>query len=208
MTRGSKGRIGRAPVNRTMSRTTDLRRQVETQDERWTILVVTNGRRTECDYLAGFKIAFRSVINHFEVKFKNEAPSSLVSTAAVMLADSEHDEVWVVCDVDDFDVTVAMVEARRFNVNLALSVPSFEIWLILHLRDGCPGFNDAKQAVRYLQGLLPQWTKENLEFDDFAAAVDQAMERAKRLGEPPRANPSTAVWRLIESLRAEHANQT
>jgi len=80
--------------------------------------------------------------------------------------------------------------------------------LILHLRDGCPGFINAKQAVRFLQGLLPGWNKEALNFTNFQEAVANAVERAKRLGEPPGANPSTGVWRLIESLHAPHEPET
>jgi RloB-like protein len=37
--------------------------------------------------------------------------------------------------------------------------------------------------------------------DEFGGVFDAA-DRAKGLGEPPDANPSTVVWRVIESLRA------
>ena len=63
-------------------------------------------------------------------------------------------------------------------------------------------------AVRFLQGLLPGWNKEALNFTNFQEAVANAVERAKRLGEPPGANPSTGVWRLIESLHAPHEPET
>lgn len=86
-----------------------------------------------------------------------------------------------------------------------LSQPSFEVWLILHLRSGCPGFNDATQAGAHLKRLLPHWDKAALRFSDFSAGVLDAADRAKGLGEPPSASPSTAVWRIIESLRAGRA---
>jgi RloB-like protein len=91
--------------------------------------------------------------------------------------------------------------ARASEVWLALSVPCFEIWLILHLSEGCPGFNNAAQAGVYLSKLLGTWDKTRLNFDDFRAGVFDAVTRAKRLGTPPDANPSTAAWELIESLR-------
>lgn len=178
------------------------------REERWTVLVVTNGKRTEPDYFDGFKIAYRSVINHFETRFLNAAPTALVALAAQLRDDSDHNEVWVVCDVDEFDVVSAQRKADNLNVELALSMPSFEVWLILHLRDGCPGFNNAGQAVKFLQSLLPGWTKEDLNFADFKNAVHRAVERAQRLGEPPEANPSTAVWRLIISLQTMHNSET
>ena len=97
-----------------------------------------------------------------------------------------------------------MLRAARIrdeNAYDALSLPSYEIWLILHLSAGCPRFNNATQVGRHLKKLLPGWDKTGLKFSDFRAGVPEAVVRAKRLGEPPDANPSTAVWRLVESLR-------
>jgi len=99
-------------------------------------------------------------------------------------------------------------DAASRQVNLALSVPSFEVWLILHISEGCPGFNTAAQAERFLKSLLPGWTKTTLNFADFRDGIDKAVTRAKRLDEPPEANPSTAVWRLIESLKELRQNKT
>jgi RloB-like protein len=108
-----------------------------------------------------------------------------------------------VCDVDEFDVRTAIVEAAAHDdVELALSQPCFEVWLILHLKSGCPGFNDATQAGAHLKKVLPHWDKTALRFSDFSGRrVLEAVDHAKGLGEPPDANPSTAVWRVIESLR-------
>ena len=133
------------------------------------------------------------------MKFESGEPAATVIRAARIQDDNAYDEAWVVCDVDEFDTEPAVATAIELGVNLALSLPSFEIWLILHLPGGCPPFNNAKQAGRYLKSLLPNWDKTGLKFSDFSAGVFDAVERAKRLGEPPDANPSTAVWRLIES---------
>jgi hypothetical protein len=51
------------------------------------------------------------------------------------------------------------------------------------------------------------WDKTRLSFKDFQAGVFDAVIRAQRLGEPPEANPSTAVWRVIESIRGEGIQQ-
>ena len=55
------------------------------------------------------------------------------------------------------------------------------------------------KAGRWIQA------KTTLNFADFRDGIDKAIARAKRLGEPPDANPSTAVWRLIESLKSNAA---
>jgi RloB-like protein len=119
-----------------------------------------------------------------------------------MRDDNDYDEAWAVCDVDDYDVTLAMATAVQRRVEIALSVPCFEVWLILHLSGRCPGFNNCPQADRYLGKLLHDWDKTDLKFSDFRGGVVSATARAKLLGHPPDANPSAAIWRLIESLRS------
>lgn len=106
------------------------------------------------------------------------------------------------CDLDEYDVAMAMTEAVSNQVELTLSVPCFEVWLILHKSEKCPGLNSAAQAGKYLEKLVPGWDKRSLRFDDFRDGVTEAITRARRLGDPPAANPSTAVWKLVESLRA------
>lgn len=136
-----------------------------------------------------------------EVKFVSGEPAAAIRGAARIQDDNAYDEAWVVCDVDEFDGRAAAATATQRGVELTLSTPSFEVWLILHVSEGCPGFNNATQADRHLRALLPGWDKTGLKFSDFREGVDDAMVRAMRLGDPPDANPSTAVWRLVESLR-------
>ena len=134
------------------------------------------------------------------MQFVNADPASLVIRVATIRDEDDYDEAWAVCDVDEFDVTSALAEANARGVDLALSAPSFEVWLTLHLSTTCPGFSDAKQVGRYLKSVLSSWDKTQLRFADFQAHVWLAVDRAKQLGEPPEANPSTAVWKVIESL--------
>lgn len=137
-----------------------------------------------------------------KVKFESGEPIAVVLRAARIRDENAYDEAWIVCDVDEFDTKAAITEAVARQVELALSLPSFEIWLILHLSEGCPGFNNATQAGRHLKSLLPSWEKTGLKFSDFRDHVFDAVLWARRLGDPPDANPSTAVWRLIQSLRS------
>jgi hypothetical protein len=186
------------------SRETSLRRATGTREERWSVLIVTNGERTELDYFKALKNSNKDWMTAGKVtpKFVRGDPVTAVRRAAAIRAGNEYDAAWVVCDVDEYDVKAAITEAARHDrVELALSRPSFEVWLILHLRKGSPGFNNAPQAGAYLGKLLPDWDKTALRFADFGDGVLDATERAKALGEPPGANPSTAVWRAIESLR-------
>ena len=182
------------------SRETDLSRRVELQNELRSILLATNGKNSEVDYFQGIKTESWINVGRIVIQFVNGDPASLVIRAAEIRDQNDYDEVWVVCDLDQYDVTSAIAEANVKDIGFALSVPSFEVWLILHLSAACPGFNEAKHVNRYLKGILPSWDKAKPRFADFRPGVWQAVARAKQLGEPPEANPSTAVWMVIESL--------
>ena len=183
-------------------RDTELRRHAGRREERRSVLVITNGSRTEVDYFEALRREPWVTADKVRVKFEKGDPASVVLRAAAIRDDSAYDEAWVVCDQDEFNVKPAVENAHACEVWLALSVPCFEIWLILHLSGGCPRFNNAAQAGVYLKKLLATWDKTRLNFDEFRAGVSEAAARAQRLGDPPDANPATAVWRLVESLRA------
>jgi hypothetical protein len=192
---------GHRPRDSGFRRETDLARLANTRTERRSVLIVTNGIRTEVDYFDALRKEPWVTADKVTVKVQSGEPIAVVLRAAEIRDDNAYDEAWAVCDVDEFATGAAIAAAGELEVGLALSLPSFEIWLILHLSEGCPGFNNAKQAGRYLKNLLPSWEKTYLKFSDFRTGVFDAVVRAERLGEPPDANPSTAVWRLIESLR-------
>src|SRR5260370_38724223 len=163
------------PPRRGFPRETDLTRRVNTRDEGRSVLIVTNGERTEVDYFNGMKKETWITAVKVIVKFEAGEPAVVVLRAAAMRDENDYDEAWVVCDVDEYDVTSAMTNAKTRQVELALSVPCFEVWLILHLSEKCPGFNDCTQADRYLKGLLPSWDKTALRFSDYHDVLFDAM---------------------------------
>ena len=183
-------------------RDTDLQRWPNTREQRRSILIVTNGNRTEVDYFEALRQENWVTAGKVKPKFEHGDPATIVLRAATIRDEGDYDEAWAVCDVDEFDVKSAIASATANDVRLALSAPCFEVWLILHLSERCPGFNDAAQAGSHLKKLLRTWDKKSLRFEDFRAGVEGAATRAGRLGDPPDANPSSAVWRLVKSLRA------
>ncbi|WP_165966170.1 RloB family protein [Actinomadura sp. 7K534] len=128
----------------------------------------------------------------------------LVREAGARRSD-EYDEVWCVLDteLDDQLVQDLIQESRRLEVNLALTSPSFEFWLILHTRGYSRPFQSAREAERELKAIRPGWSKATTKFEDFEDGLDDACDRARKLhngdGSPP--NPSSAVWRLVEAIR-------
>lgn len=120
-------------------------------------------------------------------------------------ATGDFDEVWCVFDVDDFDIRRAQDEARRHRVQLGVSNPCFELWLLLHHTDCRDHLSGYQQAAARLRRHVPRYDKTDLRFADYEHGVDDAVNRARRLdggpGECP--NPSTGVWRLAQQIMKE-----
>ncbi|WP_089156924.1 RloB family protein [Micromonospora sp. NBS 11-29] len=198
----TKRRIDQRRTGRTTGtiRETNLLRRVGVREQRHTVLAVTNGRSTERAYLEALRqepwLEHRLV-----VAVENGSPIDAVRGAARRRDDNDFDQAYVVCDVDHYAPAEPEREAQRHDVALLWSNPCFEVWLILHL-DGCTRhLENAEKAKDLLRRYVRNWDKTRLDFDDFRDGLDAAVKRARNLGDPPDANPSTAVWQLVLALR-------
>lgn len=170
-----------------------------------TVLVYCGAVRTERDYFEGLKGAYHRSTISIIVRGAGIAPDQLVRSAAAYRdrKPDSYDEVWCVIDVDELDVSAAVLEAGKRGVNLAISNPCFELWLLLHHAECtayCSGYAD---VVRRLKKHLRAYDKARIRFADFADGVADAIRRAKQLdaaGEDWQKNPSTSVWRLVEQI--------
>jgi hypothetical protein len=86
---------------------------------------------------------------------------------------------------------------------VAVSNPCFEVWLLLHRGECASPCQNCDAVIHKLRKHLPAYDKTRLRFGDFAAGLEQALVRAQRLepsGENHTRNPSTGVWRLINTI--------
>lgn len=97
--------------------------------------------------------------------------------------------------------------ARDNKLELAVSNPCFELWLLLHFQE-CPGMQHRDVVRRMLKEHVPGYDKK-VEYRVFQSGYQDAETRAERLviqadeaGEPGR-NPTTSIYRLTQSIRAE-----
>lgn len=181
-------------------RVTNLRRQQGIVEQRAAILVATNGEKTEVDYLSSLKREPWIKPAKIVIVFESGSPEEVVRGAARRRDRDDYDHAWAVCDVDQYDTARAVSLADAMAVELLWSNPCFEVWLILH-KGMCTNYvEDGRRAGERLRAHISTWDKNALRFGDFRDGVRDAVQRAKALGEPPNANPSTAVWRLIEAL--------
>lgn len=105
-----------------------------------------------------------------KVKAKHADPESVVRYASTVRGQSDgmYDEVWCVVDVDEFDVAKAVVAAHRTQVNLAISNPCFEYWLLLHFEACMAPLTCYDDVARRLRKHVPQYDKAALRFTDYA----------------------------------------
>ncbi len=82
--------------------------------------------------------------------------------------EDEYDAVWCVVDVDEFDVEAAWTLAQANAVELAVSEPCFELWLLLHFADHKAYIGNGKAACTLLAKHVSGYDKK-LDFGKFDA---------------------------------------
>ena len=97
-----------------------------------------------------------------------------------------YDAVWCVFDVDEHpQIADARQMARANGIELAISNPCFELWLLLHFRDS-PGMQhrDTMRQVA-IASMYPDTTSGS-NFAAYAEGYPQAAKRAEQTGQENR----------------------
>jgi hypothetical protein len=184
------------------------------------ILVFTEGSKTEPMYLTHWR---RLHCDRVSVVFDtfHAAPLQLVERAAARRAGElgkarhgragagAHDEYWCVFDVDEHpNIGAALDLAAARGIRVAVTNPCFEMWFLLHFQDRCAAIDrgDAQRRSSDLLGCGKVPTPAALA--DLTGRYEEARRRARALdskhaldGSPPRSNPSSGIWRLIDRIR-------
>jgi hypothetical protein len=202
-------------VRRTTSRPLDQRRGNRI------FYVVAEGEGTEYDYL-GHLNRFYGPDLKFLIRWPNQrrglSPSQVVAEAQHVI-DEPGIEVWGLFDHDGRpDIDQVCARAKRQHVKVALSHPSFELWLLLHFQDFPPAAQNGSNSVimERLRASHPAFVHyrdgnkridvrraEALREDD---RTRKAVDRARRLSSnfsyqtPSNRDPSTDLHLLVESL--------
>lgn len=184
------------------------------------IRVHTEGIATEVDYLTKLANHYRATIR-LTFGSGGRVPKSLVEQACQdederrrqrrPIPPYDYDEIWCVFDVDEHpDINQAIHRARQKGIKIAVSNPCFELWLMLHHQDQTAYID--RMAVQRLARELELIKGKRIDDSSFNLLLEKyedARRRAKELdrwhegnGSPPRSNPSTGVWRLVDSIRA------
>lgn len=192
------------------------------------ILIVSEGSKTEPNYFREIRAAYRLHTANVEVR-----PSEL-GTAPIQVVQYAHDlfingdshkniqprafeKVFAVFDRDShesYHQALALAESlngklkndakQLITFQAIASVPSFELWLLLHFEDVlAPLHRD--EVFRRLRQYIPNYEKgANNTFANTSQDIAIAIERAERLAERFNAHtdpePFTAIVELVQLL--------
>jgi RloB-like protein len=193
------------------------RRRVSKDAIRPEVLAFVEGEVTEEQYLIHFGRLHRAKMT-FRVADFHGVPFSLVSRAVETKKAEERDsrrgrgrardEYWCVFDVDVHEKLIEAIDlAARNGIQLAISNPCIELWFLIHFEDQFAFIerHDAQRAAKAHTRCDKTLTREALEAlgERFPAAKDRARAlESKHVGDgtPAPGNPSSDVWRIIDSI--------
>lgn len=197
-----------------------LKRKVATRKPRKTLVVFCEGERTEPEYLDALKRQplvrdVAAVDLRVETGHGGSVPRTLVAMATdarnrAVEEEAEIDEFWCVFDVEwptnHPGLIEAVQQARANGIQLAVSNPCFELWLILHFRDHTAWLdnNQARRLRRELDGS----TDKGLDASRYMPLTTAATRRAARMDRRhledgtgfPQDNPSSGMPRLLVAV--------
>lgn len=208
-------------------RRSSLRRRAPRLEPRPRILILVEGT-TEAEYFDLTRREERLRLVEVVLDTRGGVPKTLVERAAEQKKQARrdarrmrddnvaYDEVWCVFDVDEHPkLEDAKVQARDNDINIALSNPCFELWLLLHFHDQTAHVHrhqvQKRCASECVEGYAKHVTPEvfRLLTERYADAVRRAL--ALEAWHASRGtqgnNPSTYVYKLTERLRTIRATE-
>jgi hypothetical protein len=198
-----------------------LRRKTGTRRPKKTLVVFCEGEKTEPQYLEALKkqpeIRDAAAVElRIETGHGGAVPKTLVTLAIdardrAVAEEAEIDEFWCVFDVEwpknHPGLSEAADRARKNGINLAITNPCFELWLILHFSDhGAWLDNDAARRLRHRLDGSPDKSLDAAKYMPLVgvaarrAAALEARHRKNGTGFPDD-NPSSGMHRLIDSIQ-------
>ncbi len=161
------------------------------QDARPEDPIFCEGKRTEPEYLDALKRLpaardLAAVDLRVATAYGGTVPKTLISVAieARRRADEEKaeiDEFWYVFDVEapqnHPDLKESVERARQNDIELAISNPCFELWLVLHFQDHARWSNN--DAVQRLRRKLDGSTDKGIDAARYMPHLGEAVRRAR-----------------------------
>jgi hypothetical protein len=208
-------------LRKRLAPTGPVKRPHRPKERKRRFLLYCEGEKTEPSYFDGLVRFIRSSLIQVVIGDRQADPKGLVELAmahrerARRAASRQRDdslifdEVWCVFDVDQHTrLQDAIQKAAAASIDLAISNPCFELWILIHFREQWAFITGAaaQSAVRqFIPGYSKQIDYSRLESKG-ALAITRAQKMALRAEEAGNrvGNPSTGVWLLVSKL-CQHA---
>ena len=190
-------------------------RRVAAQSRRKIIGVFCEGQVTEPEYL---RLLAKDNCNvGLKIKKCGKSPEKLLQEAQKFDISNkrirEVDEIWCIFDVDHHTIQqVAEIRrsANKDNVQMVVSNPCFELWLVLHKEEQTACITSKKikrraEDLKMIDGKAIAATRWPCLFDKYEDAKARAIDLDKmhqRKVSQPGSNPSTDIWKLVDILRS------
>jgi len=195
-----------------------------------TFLIVVEGKATEPAYLGRIRAKLGIKAISVEIVHGNHTDPVGIVKEAIVLRDKQtakaeksaiaepFDRTWVVFDREKQNhprrdqMPRALQLAETNAIAVALSIPTFEFWLLLHYEFTTKAFDGCEAAKKALKKFIRQYEKGDLPLDELILKVTDAITHAGRCRKHWEEvggdrNPSTDVDLLILALNdAAHAD--
>ncbi|XBH22005.1 RloB family protein [Jonesiaceae bacterium BS-20] len=195
-----------------MSRAPNFSSRKSQRKKKRTILIVTNGERTEMLYLKELKRRANLTDAIVKVKFVAGEPSTLVRKLEAPHGDlTGFDEIWLVVDEDGKDRAHFLQECIKACTKVQqwvaiLSIPSFEVWLIAHYEQ-VRRYSDQAGARQHFRSLISKAVPDkelpkNFPFENIPLTVTQCrlVNTQGPVKNSTPSNPGSAMPLLVERL--------
>lgn len=173
-------------------------------------IIATEGSKTEKQYFSMF--GNRKCQVHIIPNEENRsAPAYILEQLKEFKKEHQlkgDDELWLMIDVDrwgDKQLSSVAAQAGHNKFELAVSNPCFETWLYLHCDDLDHEPIRADAMKQKLRDLLGAYNSSNLDLEQFAENIENAISRAKALdtNEEERwpSRTGSHVYKVVEKIK-------
>ncbi|MDD3927224.1 MAG: RloB family protein [bacterium] len=188
----------------------EFRRKKPVRESGWAILIICEGKETECAYFNAIRCKKRLKTVTIEIFPGNRCgndPKSLVEYAKEKKRENAYDLIWCVFDHDQREYIEEVLErARRAKLSVICSNPCFELWYLLHYECSTKAYKQ-KQLIARLGQFMPRYDKAMDAYKILEASQDIAIHNAERLRKHHRScgndsieNPSTDMDLIVRHL--------
>ena len=198
------------------------RRKPNRQPSGKTFLIVTEGKKTEPNYLITLRDQLQLAAADVKILHPDGTDPLTLTKKAIELRDERkkqakkgngvaYDEVWVVFDLEKpHDLRRKLAKDARnlkrvADIKFAISDPCFEYWLLLHEEYTTAPFVDCNTVETRLKDYWRDYAKGLAPTTEFLKKLPAAVTHAQRCREHHQTaggdgNPTTDVDRLARSL--------